>query len=398
MYELRAVTPTSTARADQARTADARVAVTCPPATYPAAAPRVATRLRDAERASFLPKLALAAAVLTLCASLGLAWAQGVVGVKGYLLGQLATLQAGADDLAESAKAYYDLAAAAGFDYQALAAGQQAAVAEALRGARDGWLTASPAYESVEGIVAGVELMAQFDVDMDAGLSAEEGDEDLVSFDLTLPDGRVLVKPGNLFGVTESTLWATFDDFTTGVAFDIDGDGAIGFGDSLPEANVLLAASEALAAMAADLTATAQTWEPTPADVFGALVGNVPTVSEVFVARWRESRFVLGSATTMRDFGVISSLQDLNQNIASWRELYREVSPLVAAADATADADILASLADLSAWADEIATAEADHTYTPEEADLIYDEGDRRATAITGAIAQAAALVGVEVE
>jgi hypothetical protein len=161
---------------------------------------------------------------------------------------------------------------------------------------------------------------------------------------------------------------------------------------------VLLAASQALAAMAADLTATAETWEPTPADVFGALVGNVPTVAEVFVARWRESRFVLGSATTMRDFGVISSLQDLNQNIASWRELYREVSPLVAAADASADADILASLADLGAWADEIAAAEANHTYTPEEADLIYDEGDRRATAITGAIAQAAALVGVEVE
>ncbi|MBX3142046.1 MAG: hypothetical protein KF875_14925 [Trueperaceae bacterium] len=370
--------------------------------SFAARAPRVAARLRHADRGALLPKLAAGAAVLTLCASLGLAWAQGATGVKGYLLGQLATLQAGADDLAAAAQTYYDLAAASGFDYQALAAAQGAAVGAAvgasLDAARAGWLTASPAYESVEGIVAGVELMAQFDVDLDAGLSAAEGDEDLVSFDLTLPDGQVLAKPGNLFGVTESTLWATFDDFTTGVAFDVDGDGAIGFGDSLPEAGVLLAAGQALAAMAADLTATAETWEPTPADVFGALVGNVPTVAEVFVARWRESRFVLGSATTMRDFGVISSLQDLNQNIASWRELYREVSPLVAAADASADADILASLADLGAWADEIAAAEANHTYTPEEADLIYDEGDRRATAITGAIAQAAALVGVEVE
>lgn len=375
MHELEAATPSSAAHA-----------------------PRVAARLRYADRGALLPKLAVGAALLTLCASLGFAWAQGATGVKGYLLGQLATLQGGADDLAAAAQAYYDLAAAAGFDYQALAADQGAAVGASLDAARAGWLTASPAYESVEGIVAGVELMAQFDVDLDAGLSAEEGDEDLVSFDLTLPDGSVLVKPGNLFGITESTLWGTFDDFTTGVVFDVDGDGAIGFGDALPEANVLLAASQALAAMSADLTATAETWEPTPADVFGALVGNVPTVAEVFVARWRESRFVLGSATTMRDFGVISSLQDLNQNIASWRELYREVSPLVAAADATADADIQASLADLSAWATEIAAAEADHTYTPEEADLIYDEGDRRATAITGAIAQAAALVGVEVE
>ncbi len=348
------------------------------------------------ERRHAAATVALAAVVLAMLAVASHARAsEPAAGVKGYLLTQLAVLQGGADGLLVGARDYYDLAAAGGFDYEELNPDE---ARSALAAARQGWLTASPAYESVEGIVAGVELMAQYDVDLDAGMSAEEGPNDVVSFDLTLPDGRVLAKPGNLFGVTESTLWGTFDAYSTGLAFDVDGDGAMGFGDALPDAAVLLAASEALHDMSAELGAVAQTWEPVPADVFGALMANVPTVSEVFVERWRRSRFVLGSASTMRDFGVISSLQDLEQNIASWRELYLEVSPLVKQADATVNADIVGSLEDLGAWAQDIASAEENHTYTPEEADLVYDEGDRRATAITGAIAQAAALVGVTVD
>lgn len=165
--------------------------------------------------------------------------AQGATGVKGYLLGQLDVLNSGAAALRSGAWAYYEAASAADFDYEALASGNAEAARAALTTARTGWLTASPAYESVEGIVAGVELMAQFDVDLDAGLSAAEGPDDVVSFDLTLPDGSVLEKPGNLFGVTESGLWGTFPEFSSGVAFDVEGDGVIGFGDALPDANVL---------------------------------------------------------------------------------------------------------------------------------------------------------------
>lgn len=107
---------------------------------------------------------------------------------------------------------------------------------------------------------------------------------------------------------------------------------------------------------------------------------------------------MLGDATTMRDFGVISSLSDLSQNIASWQELWREVAPSVAEVDGAAAASIDTQLDALAAWAAEIEATEATHTFTPDEADLIYDEGDSRATVITGAIAQAAALVGVEVD
>lgn len=324
--------------------------------------------------------------------------ADATQGVKDYLLSRVADQQEATTALEAAAQAYFDLASATDFDYAALRDASPDAVREALQAARAAWREASPAYESVEGIVAGVDLLSQFDVDLDAGLSAAEGPDDVVSFDLTLPDGRTLEKPGNLFGVTESTLWGTFDAFGSGVAFDVDGDGTLGFGDTLPDANVLLAASDLLDAMTAELARTGDAWQPTTADVFGALVGNVPTVAEVFIDRWRSSRFVLGDATTMRDFGVISSLQDLNDNISSWQELYAGVAPTVAAADAALADDIGAQLADLKAWAAGIAEAEVGHRYSVEEADLIYDEGDRRATAITGDIAQAAAMVGVTVE
>ena len=67
-------------------------------------------------------------------------------------------------------------------------------------------MAASPTYESVEGIVAGVELLVIFDVNLDAGASKAEGGDNIVSFDLKLPNGIILTQPGNLFDITEATL------------------------------------------------------------------------------------------------------------------------------------------------------------------------------------------------
>ena len=100
---------------------------------------------------------------------------------------------------------------------------------------------ASPLYEQMEGIVAGTPSLVQYDVILDAGTSALESAEDAVPFDLTLPDGRVLPKPGNLFGVSESTLWGTYPEYSVpNLPADFDGDGKPGFGESLPDAKAHL--------------------------------------------------------------------------------------------------------------------------------------------------------------
>jgi hypothetical protein len=103
-------------------------------------------------------------------------------------------------------------------------------------------MTASPTYEQIEGLIAGVSTLAHYDVILDSGSSAAENAGNVVPFDLTLPDGRVLSKPGNLFGVTESTLWGTEPDYrAAGVEADFDGDGVLEFGETLADANVLQA-------------------------------------------------------------------------------------------------------------------------------------------------------------
>ena len=94
--------------------------------------------------------------------------------IKSYLLTNVAELQANTARLANAAEAYYALAETAGFDYAALWADQRADVVSTLTEARDAWLIASPLYEQVEGVVAGVPSLAEYDVILDAGASGKK--------------------------------------------------------------------------------------------------------------------------------------------------------------------------------------------------------------------------------
>ncbi len=152
---------------------------------------------------------------------------------------------------------------------------------------------ANPSYEEMEGIVAGVPRLAQYDVDIDAGADASDP-ENAVSFSLELPNGETLKQPGNLFFVTETALYGTNPDFLAkGVKGDVDGDGQVEFGEGLPDADIYLAATEEFESQAKNLDADAQEFEPTPSDAFTAITVMTPTMSEYFEA-WKNSRFVAG--------------------------------------------------------------------------------------------------------
>ena len=129
--------------------------------------------------------------------------------VKAYVETQAAALHESILQLQAASERYYALAEAAGFDYPALWDARQPEVLDALRAARAAFLAANPQYEQMEGVVAGVPSLSQFDVILDAGTSGADGSQEAVPFDLTLPDGRLLPKPGNLFEVTEAALWGT---------------------------------------------------------------------------------------------------------------------------------------------------------------------------------------------
>jgi hypothetical protein len=318
--------------------------------------------------------------------------------IKTYLMGQIDKLTTATTALKTSSDRYYELAQAANFDYAALFEQNKQNVGGILEAAKTHWQEASPAYEQMEGIVAGVPSLAEFDVILDAGASGAEDPEGAVPFDLTLPDGRVLPKPGNLFGVTESALWGTFPDYVAAdVEADFDGNGTVDFGEAMPDANVLRGAVDAMDKYTADLKSAAEAWQPTEQDAFTALVVMVPTMSEYFES-WKNSRFVAGEESTQRDFVVISRLSDIVDILGGLEIVYDNLEPRIAGVDSAQSQQIDQSLTDLRQFVADIYQEEqGGKQFTAEEADLLGSEAQDRATAIAGQISQAAAQLGVEI-
>ncbi|MCA9917227.1 MAG: hypothetical protein KC445_04710 [Anaerolineales bacterium] len=318
-------------------------------------------------------------------------------GIKSYLLEKGDELGQHTLDLQTAVNAYYELAQAANFAYAQLWAAEPEAVATSLLAAKDAWMLASPGYEQIEGIVAGVPALAEYDLILDAG-GAGDG-EDAAPYDLTLPDGAVLARPGNLFGVLESAQWGTNDAwFSTAVQPDLDGNGTVDFGEVLPDANLLKGAADALADYVAQLQASAQAWQPTESDAFTALVVMIPTMNEYFES-WKNSRFVAGEASEQADFVVISRLADIQDILSSLQVIHAGVSPLIVTVDPAQDDQIGDGLSNLKTYvADVYAQEQAGKQFTAEEADLLGGEAQTRAENLAGQIVQLAAQLNIPIE
>ena len=98
--------------------------------------------------------------------------------VKAFLLDHTERLKAETAELREGAEAYYALAEAADFDYATLLEDKRAEVQGVRRGARrTDFAAANPAYEEMEGVVAGVPSLADYDVIIDAGADGTDPGE-----------------------------------------------------------------------------------------------------------------------------------------------------------------------------------------------------------------------------
>lgn len=128
--------------------------------------------------------------------------------IKDYLLEHTALLKGRATTLRKDAEAYHRLAAAADFDYARLLEGERAEVAALVSHAQRGFAEANPAYEQMEGVVAGVPELADFDVIIDAGGDASDP-ETAVPFDIETPAGRTFEQPGNFNFLIETSLFGT---------------------------------------------------------------------------------------------------------------------------------------------------------------------------------------------
>jgi hypothetical protein len=318
--------------------------------------------------------------------------------IKQYLTAHTASLEENVAAMNAEAQRYHGLAESVGFDYERLLAEHREEVAEILERSKDAYVKANPSYEEMEGIVAGVPRLAQYDVDIDAGADASDP-ENAVSFNLELPDGAAIKQPGNLFFVTETALYGTNPDFLAkGVKGDIDGNGRVDFGEGLPDAEIYLAATKEFVEQSTALDQDAQEFEPTPSDAFTAITVMTPTMSEYFEA-WKNSRFVAGEKATEQAFVAASRLQDISDILEGLVLTYDQVEPQIASVSSAQAEQTGKALNDLLVYVGDLRDQEAaGKQFTGEEADTLGAEAQRQAEAIAGQVTQAAQRLGVELQ
>src|SRR4051812_47846170 len=253
--------------------------------------------------------------------------------VKDYLLDHTSRLKGDTAKLSTQADAYYKLAKSQNFDYGRLLAARRDDLARMVKAMQDTYIDANPAYEEMEGVVAGVPSLADYDVIIDAG--ADKSDpENEVPFTVKTPAGKTFEQPGNFFFLVETALWGTEPKFAAqGVKPDLDDNGKIDFGEAVPDADFLVAATKDFATNAKELDASAKAWEPTEQDAFTALVVMTPTMSEYFEA-WKSSRFVAGSDAKESTFVAASRLQDIAGILNGLVLIYDSVEPSISKASA----------------------------------------------------------------
>jgi hypothetical protein len=318
--------------------------------------------------------------------------------IKQYLLQHTELLVTDVSALREDAEAYYALAKQADFDYGRLLADNRSEVRGLVKDLQDGFAKANPAYEQMEGVVAGVPQLADFDVIIDAGGDASDP-ESAVPFSIKTPDGRTFKQPGNFNYLIETSAFGTEPKFAAkGVKPDLDGDGKVEFGEALPDANFLVAAARDFEKNTRELDAAARKWTPTQQDAFTALVVMTPTMSEYFEA-WKNSRFIAGEKAKEKAFVVASRLQDIADILGGLNLVYANVQPSIARVDSAQASQTRSSLKKLQSFAEDLRDEEADgKRFTAQDADTLGSEAQDQAEAIAGQVSQAAGRLGIQLE
>lgn len=263
---------------------------------------------------------------------------------------------------------------------------------------RADWFETSLHYELNEGIVAGVPDLAYYDAWIDAGPPAVDDPEEAVAWQLVLADGTTLDSPGNFFhNLTEPALYGTVDEYVA-LRVDLDGDGATGVSEVLPEAEMLLAAAQGLDTATQQLAAAIDAWEPTLEDAFMALVTMIPTMNEYF-EQWKLSAYIQGDEFQETAFIAVSRLFDINGILTGLDVTYDKVGPVVSSADDALHTQIDAGFADLVGYVNDLyAQEQAGTVFSPEEADAFGTEAQNKATALAALVAQAAAKANVALD
>jgi hypothetical protein len=318
--------------------------------------------------------------------------------IKTYLLEHTERLTTSVGLLQRDAQEYYNLAEASGFDYAKMLSEHRAEVRTAIKELQGAHVQANPDYEQMEGVVAGVPSLADYDVIIDAGADGSDP-ENAVPFDIRTPGGKTFKQPGNFFALIETSVFGTEPKFQAkGVEPDLDGDGKVTFPEALPDADFLLAAANDFVKYAKELDESAKQWDPTLEDAFTAVVVMTPTMSEYFDA-WKNSRFIAGNKAGEKGFVATSRLSDIRDILGGLVLIYDSIKPAVDQVDQAQAGQTKVQLSELHQFAERLFNEEqGGKKFSASEADTLGGEAQTKAEAIAGQVSQSAGRLNLKLE
>lgn len=323
---------------------------------------------------------------LSLAFSLSLHAGDSAASVKSYLLKKLDKVKAASADFVTNADAYAALVAANGGSVDAAYKAESKKMDKLVDEMRENYKAMdSYGYETVEGIVAGVPSMADYDIYLDAGVPASEGPDDVAPVVLTLSSGEKIDKQGALFTyIIEPALWGGDKRWVVPVAD----------GKTMPRPEVLTAAAKDVDAKIGQLVTDANAWNASVSDCFGAMIVMTPTLSDYF-EDWKESRY---SEDKSGRFQAVSRVSDMRGIMGSCQVMYDAVRDTVAAKDKALAKSVSSGFQEIMNFLDKIEDREKQGEIKSAEIDELATQAREKTDKLVPQIEQSAAVSGIKVE
>lgn len=291
-----------------------------------------------------------------------------VGGVKTYLLKTIDKMKLASADFLVNAQAY-QMALAKGQDIQPLIKKMQ----ENYK-AMDSF-----GYETIEGMIGGIESLSAYDIYLDAGVPKSEGPDDIAPVVLDLGNGAKVDQEGSLFThIIEPALWGANDRWLT--------EGKKG---KVPRPEVLLAAAKDVDRKIGLLQADANKLNPTTKDLVGAMITMTPTLSDYF-EDWKESRF---SDEKSGKFNAVSRVSDMRGIMGSCALMYSGIHSDLATKDQALAASIQKGFKEILAFLEDIDAQEKKGTISPAIIDEMAQQAKSRTDKLVPQIEQAQVLL-----
>jgi soluble cytochrome b562 len=308
------------------------------------------------------------------------------VSVKSYLLQKLEKMTTASEDFVKNSEGYSVLVTEHAGSVEAAYKADPKQMEKLVAKLRDDYKAMdSFGYETVEGIVAGVPSLADYDIYLDAGVPASEGPEGVAPVVL-LVNGEKIDKQGSLFTyIIEPMLWS--GDKRWVVSVD-------GGKKSLPRPEVLSAAAKDVNKKLGELLADAKSWNASISDCFGAMVVMTPTLSDYF-EDWKESRY---SKEKSGRFQAVSRVSDMRGIMGSCQVMYEAVEKKVAEKDKSLAKSVDSGFKGIMAFLDKIDAREKEGEIKGAEIDELATQAKEKTDKLVPQIQQSAAVIGVKVE